>query len=144
MRTVDERREVNKWIARGASDYVIADITGVPRRTVQHWRHYPNRGPQSPGRRTPWRPPHPAPYAYLLGLYLGDGCLNPKGSELMIALDARYPGIVGEAEEAIHLTVPGVTLRRYGSSVSTVSCSVFAGHSRIRATSQYRTASRSP
>ena len=28
-----ERREVNKWIARGASDYAIAGITGIPRGT---------------------------------------------------------------------------------------------------------------
>ena len=115
MRTLAERRQVNKWLARGASDYAIADITGVPRGTVQHWRRYPNRGPQGPGRPSPWRPPDPATYAYLLGLYLGDGCLNPKGSELMIALDARYPGIVSEAEEAVQRTVPGVSLRRYMS-----------------------------
>jgi hypothetical protein len=64
-------------------------------------------------RQVNWRPPDPQAYAYLLGLYLGDGCLNPPGSQLMISLDARYPGIVGEAEEAIRRTVPGVHLGRY-------------------------------
>lgn len=113
MRSLAERRQVNKWLARGASDYAIAGITGIPRATVQRWRRHPDRGPKSPGRRTPWRPPDPAAYAYLLGLYLGDGCLNRTGSELVISLDARYPGIVGEAEEAIRRTVPGVNLRRY-------------------------------
>jgi hypothetical protein len=111
MRTLADRRQVNKWLARGASDYAIAGITGVPRGTVQHWRRYPNRGPQSPGR--PWRPPQPPAYAYLLGLYLGDGCLRATGSQLMLALDARYPGIVAQAEEAIRQTVPGVATRRY-------------------------------
>jgi len=38
MRTLTERRQVNKWLARGASDYAIAGITGIPRSTVQRWR----------------------------------------------------------------------------------------------------------
>jgi hypothetical protein len=113
MRTLAERRQVNKWLARGASDYAIAGITGIPRGTVQHWRRYPNRGPRKSTRRRPWRPPDARSYAYLLGLYLGDGCLAPKGSQLMIALDARYPAIVSEAEAVIAATVPGVTVRRY-------------------------------
>jgi hypothetical protein len=120
MRSLAERRQVDKWLARGASDYAIAGITGVPRGTVRHWRRHPDRGPQSPGRRTPWRPPQPAAYAYLLGLYLGDDCLNPNGSQLMIALDARYRRIVGEAEEAIRRTVPGVVVRRYCPKVNAV------------------------
>jgi hypothetical protein len=113
MRTLAERRQVNKWLARGASDYAIAGITGVPRSTVQKWRRHPDRGPRSPGRRKPWRPPDPAAYTYLLGLYLGDGCLGAKGSPLIIALDARYPGIVALAEEAIQQTMPGIPTRRY-------------------------------
>ena len=110
MRTLRERREVNKWIARGASDYAIAGITGIPRGTIQHWRTKPHRGPQSPGR---WRPPDAASYAYLLGLYLGDGCLSQGGTVLMIALDADYPGIVHGVEAAIEATVPGINTRRY-------------------------------
>jgi Homeodomain-like domain len=113
MRTLAERRQVNKWIARGASDYAIADITGIPRSTVQRWRTHPLAGPRSSGRRGPWRPPDPTAYAYLLGLYLGDGCLGPRGSPLMIALDARYPGIVESAESAIKATVPDIAPRRY-------------------------------
>src|SRR6185295_15127069 len=110
MRTLRERREVNKWIARGASDYAIAGITGIPRGTIQHWRTNPQRGPRSAGR---WRPPDAASYAYLLGLYLGDGCLSPGGTTLMIALDARYPDIVNSAQEALEATVPGINARRY-------------------------------
>jgi hypothetical protein len=110
MRTLRERREVNKWIARGASDYAIAGITGIPRGTIQHWRTKPQRGPRSAGR---WRPPDAASYAYLLGLYLGDGCLSRGGTVLMIALDAKYPGIVNGAEKAIEATVPDINTRRY-------------------------------
>ena len=111
MYTLAERRQVNKWIARGASDYAIAGITGIPRSTVQRWRTHPWSGPRSPG--PPWRPRDPAVYAYLLGLYLGDGCLGNNGHQLMIALDARYPGIVEAAENAIIVTGPGITTRRY-------------------------------
>jgi hypothetical protein len=60
-----------------------------------------------------WRPQDSAAYAYLLGLYLGDGCLGNGGHQLMISLDARYPGIVKATEEAMTVTVPGITTRRY-------------------------------
>jgi hypothetical protein len=43
-------------------------------------------------------------YSYLLGMYLGDGCLARTGRggySLRIALDEAYPGIVNAAREAI-------------------------------------------
>lgn len=110
MRTLRERREVNKLIARGASDYAIAGITGIPRGTIQRWRTKPLRGPQAERR---WRPPDGASYAYLLGLYLGDGCLSRGGTVLMVALDAQYPGIVDSAAQAIEATVPNINVRLY-------------------------------
>jgi hypothetical protein len=113
MRTLAERRQVNKWIARGASDYAIAGITGIPRGTVQHWRTNPKKGPQRSPTRGRWRPPDPAAYAYLLGLYLGDGCLTRTGSPLMLSFDARYPGIVEAAAAAIRTTIPGIATRFY-------------------------------
>ena len=44
-----------------------------------------------------------APYAYLLGLYLGDGyiCRTGRSYRLRIAMDSRYPGIIEEARSAI-------------------------------------------
>jgi hypothetical protein len=47
--------------------------------------------------------PH-APYAYLLGVYLGDGSIasHPRGVwKLRIALDTKYPGIIRECEQAM-------------------------------------------
>ena len=35
-----------------------------------------------------------ADYAYLLGLYLGDGSMSSANWQLKVTLDARYPGIV--------------------------------------------------
>jgi hypothetical protein len=51
----------------------------------------------------------PGPYAYLLGLYLGDGCLSGVGRgvyRLRITLDKKYPGIIAECREAIALVLP--------------------------------------
>ena len=55
-----------------------------------------------------WQPPDAASYAYLLGLYLGDGCVAPHGrtARLVITLDGRYPKIVREAQRAVAATCP--------------------------------------
>jgi hypothetical protein len=53
-----------------------------------------------------WRPPDIHAYAYLLGLYLGDGCITaPRRSlQLVIACDARYRGVIDEAAHAVMAT----------------------------------------
>lgn len=59
------------------------------------------------------------PYAYLLGLYLGDGCISshPRGVfRLRIALDARYPQILDECEAAIRALMPGRSVARVNSA----------------------------
>jgi len=46
---------------------------------------------------------------YLLGMYLGDGCLSthPRGVfKLRISLDARNPGIAAECEHAMRAVMP--------------------------------------
>ena len=51
-----------------------------------------------------------ASYAYLLGIYLGDGCISdhPRGvCRLRITLDAIYPGIAAECATAIEAVAPG-------------------------------------
>lgn len=51
----------------------------------------------------------PVPYSYLLGLYLGDGCLSAtkKGVyRLRVALDAKYPGIIAACQAAMTLVLP--------------------------------------
>jgi hypothetical protein len=63
----------------------------------------------------PWRPPDRIAYSYLLGLYLGDGCLagSPYGAQLGVYLDGAYPGIVAEARAAIRAVVPGCHVGEY-------------------------------
>ena len=51
----------------------------------------------------------PAPYAYLLGLYLGDGCISAHARgvyRIRVHLDLRYPGIVAECEAALRELMP--------------------------------------
>ena len=45
----------------------------------------------------------PLSYTYLLGLYLGDGCISthPRAYKLRITLDSAYPGIIDEAAKAM-------------------------------------------
>jgi hypothetical protein len=55
-----------------------------------------------------WKPPNPWSYAYLLGLYLGDGCVveHDRAERLVITLDGIYPEIVEDARVAVQLAVP--------------------------------------
>jgi hypothetical protein len=50
-----------------------------------------------------------APYCYLLGLYLGDGCISRSGRvwHLRITLDKTYPAIIARCREAIDMLMPG-------------------------------------
>jgi hypothetical protein len=46
----------------------------------------------------PWKPPDRYGYSWLLGFYLGDGCVaTTKGSyQLRVVLDGRYHGVIDE------------------------------------------------
>jgi hypothetical protein len=50
-----------------------------------------------------------ASYAYLLGIYLGDGHIaaHRRGVyQLRISMDSRYPGLIGETKQAIEAVLP--------------------------------------
>jgi len=55
-----------------------------------------------------WTPPNPWSYSYLLGLYLGDGCVvyPDRAERLVITLDGIYPEIIEDARAAVQVTVP--------------------------------------
>src|SRR3954469_345654 len=104
MRTAEEVRLVERLAAEGLNNCQIARRTGLPRTTVRDWvaGRIPGRRP-----RQGWAAPeqscatcgHPshdpsrlpaAAYSYLLGMYLGDGCIatTSKGvHRLRIACD---------------------------------------------------------
>jgi hypothetical protein len=103
----------------GLSTSEVARRVGVPRATVRDWlagrlpARYGRDGTTS-GACGGCGGVHdldalPASYVYLLGMYLGDGCLSahPRGVfKLRISLDARYPGIAEECERAIRAVMP--------------------------------------
>lgn len=109
MRPDEEFRTAQELIASGLNDCQVSRATGVPRSTVREWRTgaVRNRPPRQSG--CPICEDHPldpANYAYLLGLYLGDGCISTHARgvfRLRIVLDARYPGIIEECRRAMNL-----------------------------------------
>lgn len=113
MRPQEQVDEVLALVGIGCSDAEIARRTGIPRRTVLDWRHgraslqRPRRGSCGLEHEPAELPA--AAYAYLLGMYLGDGCLSVTRGiwRLRIVLDASYPGIVAECARAMEDVVPG-------------------------------------
>jgi hypothetical protein len=105
MRSLEDREAVRALIASGANNCEIVRQTGVPLTTVRNWRTQP------PAQQPHLCPlcgnaalPNPEAYVYLLGLYLGDGHIVEcprRVFRLSVYLDAGYPGIIGEAREAM-------------------------------------------
>jgi hypothetical protein len=62
-----------------------------------------------------WKPPDAYSYSYLLGLYLGDGCVTGRGPcrQLVIALDDAYPEIIENCVAAVQLVLPECRVGRY-------------------------------
>lgn len=92
-------------IAAGESLNSISKRLGVSRATLRDWRDregrasYPSDCPRCTNGKLP-----AAPYAHLLGLYLGDGCLSKHRRDvyaLRIACDDAYPRLIDEAASAI-------------------------------------------
>jgi hypothetical protein len=100
--------------SEGRSATEVARLVGVPRATVRDWMYgsVPRRGLS--GGCSSCGGVHdlrglPAAYIFLLGMYLGDGCLSEHRRDvfkLRVSLDARYPEIVDQCREAIRAVVP--------------------------------------
>lgn len=114
MRSAEEFDEVKRLSAAGVNDCAISRQTGIPRPTVRGWRSNPPHSLRRPGASTPCGVRHDfsilpaAAYCYLLGLYLGDGCISRMGRvwRLRIVLDIKYPTIVDRCREAIDAVMP--------------------------------------
>lgn len=146
MRSRDEVERVRRLARSGLNNCEISRRTGIPRSTVSQWRK--GRSPRFGPDRTRGGAcarcgglGHPAPslviysYAYLLGLYLGDGCLlkHPRGVfRLHITLDAEHPVIAEECLAAMALVMPAsrASKRRdpHARMLHLVSCSTHWPH----------------
>jgi hypothetical protein len=115
--TVDRARALSE---QGVFDREVALIVGVPLRTVRNWRtsrrRVPGRGPaRVPCPRCADEVTLPEPgadYAYLLGLYLGDGHIVLAGDRskavwrLSVWCADDWPGLVQECARAMRAIRP--------------------------------------
>jgi hypothetical protein len=117
MRGAAEVAAVLELRGQGLGARRIAARTGLPVSTVRDWlagRLPGHARSAASGCSVCGHPQHafdelPADYCYLLGLYLGDGCISagPRGVyRLRIHLDLAYPGIVDECDTAIRAVAP--------------------------------------
>lgn len=123
-RAIEERDLALYLVDLGLNDCQIGRVMNVPRGTIRSWRH-PRYVPKTPNRSCPicQRADLNEPsYAYLLGLYLGDGCISkhPRAYKLRINLDDRHHRVIAECCAAIDqvrgqgLATPAGLTRRVG------------------------------
>jgi hypothetical protein len=98
--------------ATGLGSRAISRKTGIPISTVRTWRKRDRRPasirPSAPDT-SKWGPE----YAYLLGIYLGDGHLwqsSRYGFRLSIFCDGAYPSLIDEIKASIHALTPATTI----------------------------------
>jgi hypothetical protein len=122
-------------IERGMSLRAVSMATGINRSTLRDWRDHPEKAcaPRADCPRCAAVPSLPEPcddYAYLLGLYLGDGCISRAGSKekdvwaLRIICADAWPGLLVECARAMRALRPNKvsTVRRQGCT-EVFSCS---------------------
>lgn len=119
MRTKEEVALVMALAREGMNHCQIARETGIPRPTVRDWvtGKTPRSGQHRPGsclicgheRHDFGGLPIPE-YTYLLGVYLGDGCISTskKGVHVLrLFQDMRYPGLIDDWAGAVKAVMPG-------------------------------------
>lgn len=106
-------------VAHGQSLRAVSLATGIARSTLREWRENPeklvsarrNTCPRCPGIGAAVEPQRD--YAYLLGLYLGDGCLSRQGPaskgvwKLRITCADAWPGLIDECTKTMLAVRPG-------------------------------------
>ena len=101
-------------LARSGSNATeVARQLAIPRRTVADWLRGSTPQTADPDAGCKHEPGDlPPDYVYLLGMYLGDGCISKHHRgvhKLRIFLDVKYPGIIAS-------TAAGMRLVKGGSS----------------------------
>lgn len=113
---------------QGVPDRDVARICGVSVGAVRHWRYGTRRGDEAEEKRRECprcgdQPLDRGAYAYLLGLYLGDGHITHHRREVLrltIACCDEWPGLIDLAAEAIATVMPGSAVGRLRSTGCTL------------------------
>jgi hypothetical protein len=131
MRSIEDLNTVRSLIAAGLNDCAIARQTGIPRRTVNDWRH--NRRTTMPRDSCSSHDFSMLPsdsYSYLLGMYLGDGYVSRCRSvwRLRVTLDKKYPGIIANCCAAIDKIMLGQGATVFPRKTGCVDVSLFSKH----------------
>lgn len=123
MRSREDVDRALALLATGACPTEVGRALAIPRSTVRDWSHgrFPGaRGGRQPGAAVCGFDVHVpdielSAYCYLLGLYLGDGCISrmTRTYKLRITLDARYTGIIDECAVAVGQIAVGHSVSRY-------------------------------
>ncbi len=105
-------------VGQGHSLSSVSRQTGVSRAAIRDWQR--RARPTEDRTRCPrcaplpHLPGDPAAYAYLLGLYLGDGCISraPRTFTLRIACADTWPGLIDACMQAVRAVRPVNAVRR--------------------------------
>lgn len=111
MYDLSTRKRALALVAQGRSLNSVSRETGISRAAIRAWIErltpLPRVDPADPG-----PPACERSYSYLLGLYLGDGCISahPRGTGyyLRIACANAWPGLIELCQEAITQVRPGL------------------------------------
>jgi len=110
MYDVSTRERALALLAQGRSLNSVSKETGISRAAIRAWQFrlepLPRMAASEPG-----PPADESAYAYLLGLYLGDGCISAhprNGYHLRIACADAWPGLIRQCREAISNVRPGL------------------------------------
>ncbi|MFE6685404.1 transcriptional regulator [Streptomyces sp. NPDC057743] len=108
------RERVLALVTQGRSLNSVSKQTGISRYAIRSWQTRIQPLPRTAAacsrcEREPRPPGALSSYAYLLGLYLGDGCISrqPRGGyALRIACADAWPGLISACREAMQAVRP--------------------------------------
>ncbi|MEU9093088.1 helix-turn-helix domain-containing protein [Streptomyces sp. NPDC048428] len=115
MYDLETRKHALTLLDQGLSQNSVSKQTGISRAAIRSWLKQieplgRKRGDRCPRCLDVPRPPDsPGAYSYLLGLYLGDGCISAgrRGVyALRIACADAWPGLIDSCAEAVQIARP--------------------------------------
>ncbi|GGZ65915.1 transcriptional regulator [Streptomyces subrutilus] len=104
MYGIDIRRHALGLLGEGLSLNSVSRQTGISRSALRAWQDRIDPLPRLNQAAPCSGPADPVAYAYLLGLYLGDGCISghPRGGHhLRIACADAWPGLIEQCRVAV-------------------------------------------